>query len=108
MDNIWIEGLKNKYRFGDGNLIAIEELFDLHKEFLREIYKSLKKDLRELKEDSSIDNNDDSNIHELEVKIEIVKAVLDMKKDEKLTVDEEYNWRLRKYPDGKDMYIPLE
>ena len=33
MTNIWIEGLKNKYRFGDGDLIAIEELFDLHKNF---------------------------------------------------------------------------
>lgn len=108
MINIWIEGLKNKYRFGDGSIIAIEDLFDLHKEFLREIYESLKKDLRELQDDSSIDNNDDSDIHELEVKIEIVKEVLDTKKDEKLTVDEEYNWRLRKYPDGKKMYIPLE
>lgn len=108
MTNIWVEGLKNKYRFGDGDLITIEGIFDLHKEFLREIYESLKKDLRELQDDSSIDNNDNPNIHELEVKIEIVKAVLDMKKDEKLTVDEEYNWRLRKYPDGKDMYIPLE
>lgn len=108
MTNIWIEGLKNKYRFGDGDFIAIEELFDLHKEFLREIYKSLKNDLIELQDDSSIDNDDNPDIHELEVKIKIVKAVLDMKKDEKLTVDEEYNWRLRKYPDGKDMYIPLE
>lgn len=108
MTNIWIEGLKNKYRFGDGDLIAIEELFDLHKEFLKEIYNSLKNDLIELQDDSSIDNDDNPDIHELEVKIKIVKAVLDMKKDEKLTVDEEYNWRLRKYPDGKKMYIPLE
>ena len=108
MENIWIEGLKNKYRFGEENLIAIEELFDLHKEFLREIYNSLKNDLIELKDNSSSDNTDDSDIHELEVKIQIVKAVLDMKKDEKLTVDEEYNWRLRKFPDGKDRYIPLE
>ena len=108
MTNIWIEGLKNKYRFGDGDLIAIEELFDLHKEFLKEIYNSLKNDLIELQDDSSLDNDDNPDIHELEVKIEIVKAVLDMKKDEKLTVDDEYNWRLRKYPDGKKMYIPLE
>ncbi len=108
MDNIWIEGLKNKYCFGDGDFIAIEELFDLHKKFLSEIYESLKNDLKELKEDSSVDNNDNPNIHELEVKIEIIKAVLDTKKDEELTVDDEYNWRLRKYPGGKEMYIPLE
>lgn len=82
MTNIWIESLKNKFRFEFKGLIGTEDLFDLNLADLDVIYKSLKKDQKDLQGDSLLENDENPKVREVEVKIEIVKAIFDMKKAE--------------------------
>jgi hypothetical protein len=80
MTNIWIECLKNKFRFEFKGLINVEDLFDLTLADLDTIYKSLKKEENDLQGDSLLDNDENPKVREVEVKIEVVKAIFDMKK----------------------------
>lgn len=82
MTNIWIECLKNKFRFEFRGLINVEDLFDLTLADLDAIYKNLKKDEKDLQGDSLLDNDENPKVREVEVKIEIVKAIFDIKKAE--------------------------
>lgn len=82
MTDIWIEGLKNKFRFEFKGLISIEDLFDLNLADLDVIYKSLKKEEKDLQGDSLLDNDENPKVREVEVKIEIVKAIFGMKQAE--------------------------
>lgn len=82
MTNIWIECLKNKFRFEFKGLISTEDLFDLTLADLDAIYKSLKKEEKDLQGDSLLDNDENPKVREVEVKIEVVKAIFDMKKAE--------------------------
>ena len=82
MTNIWVECLKNKFRFEFKGLISIEDLFDLTLADLDAIYKSLKKEESDLQGDSLLGNDENPKVREVEVKIEVVKAVFDMKKAE--------------------------
>ncbi len=82
MTNIWIEGLKNKYRFEFRGLISIEDLFDLSLENLDIIYKNLKKEENDLQADSLLDSVDNPLIKENQIKIEIVKSIFNMKQIE--------------------------
>ena len=52
MTDIWIECLKNKYRFEFKGLINVEDLFDLKLEDLDLIYRELKKNEADLQGDS--------------------------------------------------------
>ena len=82
MTNIWVECLKNKFRFEFKGLISTEDLFDLTLADLDAIYKSLKKEEKDLQGDSLLDNDENPKVREVEVKIEIVKAIFEMKKAE--------------------------
>lgn len=82
MTDIWIEGLKNKFRFEFKGLISIEDLFDLNLADLDVIYKSLKKEEKDLQGDSLLDNDENPKVREVEVKIEIVKSIFGMKQAE--------------------------
>ena len=82
MTNIWVECLKNKFRFEFKGLISTEDLFDLTLADLDAIYKSLKKEESDLQGDSLLGNDENPNVREVEVKIEVVKAIFDMKKAE--------------------------
>lgn len=82
MTNIWVECLKNKFRFEFKGLISTEDLFDLTLADLDAIYKSLKKEEKDLQGDSLLSNDENPKVREVEVKIEVVKAVFDMKKAE--------------------------
>lgn len=82
MTNIWVECLKNKFRFEFKGLISTEDLFDLTLADLDAIYKSLKKEESDLQGDSLLGNDENPKVREVEVKIEVVKAVFDMKKAE--------------------------
>ena len=82
MTNIWVECLKNKFRFEFKGLISTEDLFDLTLADLDAIYKNLKKEESDLQGDSLLENDEDTKVREVEVKIEVVKAVFDMKKAE--------------------------
>ena len=82
MTNIWVECLKNKFRFEFKGLISTEDLFDLTLADLDAIYKNLKKEESDLQGDSLLENDENPNVREVEVKIEVVKAIFDMKKAE--------------------------
>jgi hypothetical protein len=82
MTNIWIDGLKNKFRFEFKGLISVEDLFDLTLADLDLIYKNLKKEEKDLQGDSLLGNDENPKVREVEVKIEIVKAIFEMKKAE--------------------------
>lgn len=82
MTNIWVECLKNKFRFEFKGLISTEDLFDLNLADLDAIYKNLKKEEKDLQGDSLLDNDENPKVKEVEVKIEVVKAIFDMKKAE--------------------------
>ena len=82
MTNIWVECLKNKFRFEFKGLISTEDLFDLTLADLDAIYKNLKKEESDLQGDSLLDNDENPKVREVEVKIEVVKAIFDMKKAE--------------------------
>jgi hypothetical protein len=79
MTNIWIECLKNKYRFEFKGLISVEDLFDLKLEDLDEIYKNLKKEEKNLQGDSLLKNSENPKIDEVQIKLELVKTIFDMK-----------------------------
>ena len=80
--NIWIESLKNKYRFEFKGLISVEDLFDLSLENLDLIYKNLKKEESDLQTDSLLETVDNPLIKEIEFKLEIVKSIFNMKQIE--------------------------
>ena len=82
MDNMWIEALKKKYRFEYKGLINVEDLFDLKLEDLDYIYKTLKRNENDLQVDSLLDANKNPLKKEIENKINIVKAIFDMKEAE--------------------------
>ena len=82
MTDIWIEGLKNKFRFEFKGMISIEDLFDLNLADLDVIYKSLKREEKDLQGDSLLDNDENPKVREVEVKIEIVKSIFGMKQAE--------------------------
>jgi len=82
MDNMWIEALKKKYRFEYKGLINVEDLFDLKLEDLDYIYKNLKRNENDLQVDSLLDANKNPLKKEIENKVNIVKAIFDMKEAE--------------------------
>ncbi len=82
MTSIWIECLKNKYRFEFKGLLNVEDLFDLKLKDLDLIYRKLKRDEQELQGDSLLDASDDPAKMEISTKIDIVKAVFAIKKEE--------------------------
>lgn len=82
MDNIWIECIRNKYRFEFKGLISAEDLFDLNLNDLDAIYKGLKRDEQDLLGDSLLDTADNPAKKEVEAKIDIVKSIFNIKKTE--------------------------
>lgn len=77
--NAWIECLKNKYRFEFKGLIGVEDLFDLKLEDLDLIYRNLKNEGKDLQGDSLLDTAKNPKVGEIQVKIDVVKAVFDIK-----------------------------
>ena len=82
MTDIWIECLKNKYRFEFKGLINVEDLFDLKLEDLDLIYRELKKNEADLQGDSLLQTKENPKKFEIETKISIVKEIFNMKQAE--------------------------
>ena len=80
--NAWIECLKNKYRFEFKGLIGVEDLFDLKLEDLDLIYRNLKNEEKDLQGDSLLDTAKNPKVGEIQVKIDVVKAVFDIKQND--------------------------
>ena len=82
MTDIWSEALKNKFRFEYKGLISLEDLFDLNIKDLDAIYRNLKKEENDLQGDSLLASEENPKVHEVNVKIKIVKEIFDMKQAE--------------------------
>jgi uncharacterized protein YfkK (UPF0435 family) len=82
MNDIWIDCIRNKYRFEFKGLISAEDLFDLKLEDLDVIYKGLKKEEQELLGDSLLETAENPAKREVEAKIDIVKSIFAIKKVE--------------------------
>ena len=82
MNDIWIECIRNRYRFEFKGLISAEDLFDLKLEDLDVIYKGLKKEEQDLLGDSLLETAENPAKKEVEAKIDIVKSIFTIKKVE--------------------------
>lgn len=86
--NIFEIAVREKYTYNFRGLIKTEDLYDLKLTDLDAIYKSLKSDLAQLGEDSLIDSVDTEAKETINNKIEIVKAVVDYKREVKKNLEE--------------------
>lgn len=83
MNSIFEFATRNKLRFPYKGSISVEDLWDLSQKQLNEVYKILKKELKLISEEESLMSlgKDDPYI-ELNIKIEIVKHIFNVKKVE--------------------------
>jgi hypothetical protein len=86
-NNIFEVAVRNKFRFAFKGLLSVEDLFDLSLNELDSIFKKLNSQLRQVNEESLLDNlyylEDISKADkELEIKIEIIKYIASIKKEE--------------------------
>lgn len=82
MTDIWLEALQKGLRFEFKGLISTEDLFDLDMSSLDIIYQKLSKELREISGDSLLDNEKADEIALVQLKLDVVKHVFDIKKAE--------------------------
>src|SRR5690554_1046896 len=80
--NIFEIATKNKLRFPFKGHISVEDLWDLSIENLDNIYKTLKSQQKKVNEESLL-NTKTKEDKELDVKIEIVKHIFNVKIEEK-------------------------
>ncbi|MFC8685973.1 hypothetical protein [Brevibacillus porteri] len=80
--NIFEYATKNKLRFPFKGIIATEDLYDLNLESLDSIFKALNSQLKQVKEESLL-NTKTKEDKELDVKIEIVKYIVNVKLEER-------------------------
>ena len=80
--NIFEYAAKNKFRYPFKGFITTEDLFDLSLENLDAVYKILNKQVKQVNEESLLDAKT-SEDEELDVKIQIVKYVFNLKTEER-------------------------
>ena len=86
--NIFEIAVREKYTYNFRGLIKTEDLYDLKLTDLDAIYKGLKSDLAQLGEDSLIDSVDTEAKETINNKIEIVKAIVDYKREVKKNLED--------------------
>lgn len=86
MEKLFIKAAKNKFRFNSSKgMLTVEDLFDLplthfSKANLNDIAKNLNKQLKEAGEDDFVNTVNSGPSKELEEKMEIIKFVIEHKK----------------------------
>lgn len=80
--NIWLQALKEKIRFDFKGSITTEDLFKLNFTDLDTIYQKLAKELQDLNGGSLLNEQKNKNVEKLQLKLDIVKGVFDIKKTE--------------------------
>jgi hypothetical protein len=73
--------LRTKMRFPFRGLVSVEDLFDLNVRDLDSIFKTLNSELKQVKEESLLQTKSQKD-QELDVKIEIVKYIVQVKLEE--------------------------
>ncbi|RXZ78094.1 hypothetical protein EBB07_29000 [Paenibacillaceae bacterium] len=76
--NIFEVAVRYKFRFPFKGLISVEDLWDLNLENLDSVFKTLNSQLKTVQEESLLNTKTKEN-KELDVKIEIVKYIVDVK-----------------------------
>ena len=76
--NIFEKAIRNKYRFNFRGIVSTEDLFDLNEKQLDEIFKTLRSQLKQTTEESLLEEKD-QEAQELDIKIAIVKAIVEEK-----------------------------
>jgi len=79
--NIFEVAARNKMRFAFKGLISVEDLWDLDVKNLDSIFQSLNSQLKQVKEESLLDAKTKQD-KELEMKIDIIKHIFQVKTDE--------------------------
>ena len=78
--NIFEVAVKSKFRFEFKGLISVEDLFDLNVRDLDSVFKTLNSQLKQVKEESLLEVKTKQD-EELDIKIEIVKYIFELKKE---------------------------
>lgn len=79
--NLFEVATRSKMRFPFKGLISVEDLWDLSVNNLDSIFKSLNSELKQVQEESLLNTKSKAD-EELEVKIEIVKYIVNVKLEE--------------------------
>lgn len=82
MTNIWLEAIRQKLRFSFTGIISVEDLFDLKLSNLDSIYQQLTKELQDISGKSLLDDGNKEEVEILQLKIDIVKNVFEIKQAE--------------------------
>lgn len=78
IENKFEVALRNKFRFPFRGLISVEDLYDLSVQNLDSIFKTLNSELKQVQEESLL-NTKSKEDKELELKIDIVKHIVNVK-----------------------------
>lgn len=81
MKNLFEVATRNKFRFTFRGMVSVEDLWDLNLEQLDEIYKSLSAEKKKANEESLLKTKTREQ-EILEIKIEIVKHIVEIKLEE--------------------------
>lgn len=82
VENIFEYAAKNKVRYPFKGFITTEDLYDLSLENLDTVFKTLNKHVKQVNEESLLDTKTTED-EELEVKIQIVKHIFNIKIEER-------------------------
>lgn len=83
MNSIFEFATRNKLRFPYKGSISVEDLWDLSQKQLNDVYKILKKELKLVSEEESLMSLGEEDPYiELNIKVEIVKHIFNVKKVE--------------------------
>lgn len=93
--NIFEYAVRNKLRFPFKGLITAEDLFDLSLNNLDSIYKTLNKQIKEQEEESLLTTKTDANTA-LEIKLAIIRHIVEVKLEEKEAREREYAKKIQK------------
>ena len=86
--NIWLEAIKRKVRFEYKGIISVEDLFDLELTDLDKLYQEFSKTLKDISSDSLLDDENNELINDLQLRLDIVKGVFDIKQAEAKALQE--------------------
>lgn len=86
--NIWLEAIKRKVRFEHKGIISVEDLFDLELTDLDKLYQEFSKTLKDISSDSLLDDENNELINDLQLRLDIVKGVFDIKQAEAKALQE--------------------
>ena len=93
--NLFEIAVRDKFRFAFRGMISVEDLWDLKLEQLDEVYKNLMIEIKKANEESLLKSKTKDQTA-LEMKVDIVKYIVNSKLEEIKTREEEFKKRMQK------------